>query len=265
MINAKINAKKQFGQNFITDEALLAELVDGADLPADARVLEIGAGMGSLTRALARCAERVTAVEIDRDLERVLRKNVSEFDNVNLVIGDAMKLSWNELNANCLAANLPYYITSQILSRALQTVPAFRIIAVMVQREVADKLAAAPREEGYGPLSVWARGVYDISVAAYLPPSAFTPPPNVDSAFVVLRKKGEPIFAQDDYANLERVISAAFAQRRKTIANNMKRIGITKDMLEGAGISALARAEELDADAFVKLANIRDMTYTNDN
>jgi 16S rRNA (adenine1518-N6/adenine1519-N6)-dimethyltransferase len=248
-----INAKKQFGQNFINDENLLEELAGFVNLAPDARALEIGAGTGSLTRVLAKRAAWVTAVEIDRDLEAYLRVFLSAYDNIDIIINDAMKLDWSEYNADCFVSNLPYYITSNILTQALHSIPAFRTIAVMVQKEVADKITAAPRTDGYGPLSIWAQAIYDITIAAVLPPSAFSPPPSVDSAFVVMRKKDEPIFMPQMYPQLDRVITSAFASRRKTITNNLKRIGITKEMLDGAGIPAMARAEELDAAAYVKL------------
>ena len=261
-------AKKRYGQNFILNGHLLSSLVDKINLPDNCTVLEVGAGTGSLTVELAKRARDVVTIEIDKDLELALRANLSDFINVEIIIGDALQIDWAALshmaadaqcaplqvNGRCFVSNLPYYITTPLMYKAIRSVPVFNIIACMVQKEVADKIKSPHGGDGYGPLSVWAQGIYNIETAAALPPSAFTPPPTVESEFIILRKKQNPAFILSDYGALERLVNAAFSSRRKTILNNLKRIGMTAEQLHLASIPTSSRAEQLRPEDFARVA-----------
>ncbi|GHU73269.1 ribosomal RNA small subunit methyltransferase A [Clostridia bacterium] len=263
IINHNSQRSKSLGQNFLTDPALLDQLAEAADVTAGDSVLEIGAGLGGLTVALAKRARAVAAVEIDAALESPLRETLKPYPNVTLHIMDGMKLDWSawareQSGPVRFVSNLPYYLTTPLLMRAFRQDPPFVGIACMVQKEVADKLLAAPGEDGYGPLAVWASVNYIPSVAMELPAAAFTPPPNVDSSFVICDPLREPLLTPKDYAPFGRLIDAAFAARRKTLRNNLRAgFGLTGEqaeaLLDRAGLDGFVRAEDMKVGEFVRL------------
>ncbi|MDR1262888.1 MAG: 16S rRNA (adenine(1518)-N(6)/adenine(1519)-N(6))-dimethyltransferase RsmA [Oscillospiraceae bacterium] len=269
---------KSLGQNFLTDVSLLDRLAEGSGVAPTDAVLEIGAGLGGLTTALAKRAKSVLAVEIDRSLEPALRTAVSPYPNVEVCIADGMKLDWASWASGCLASriggdagvrmgaggsvrfvsNLPYYITTPLLTRAFKMNPPFGGIACMVQREVARKLCALPGDDDYGPLGIWARVRFTPRIVMDVPAAAFDPPPNVDSCFVICVALDAPLVEVEDYARFERLVNAAFASRRKALRNNLRAgFSLTAEqaasVLEQAGLPENVRAEELSAEGFAAL------------
>ncbi|MDR0396585.1 MAG: 16S rRNA (adenine(1518)-N(6)/adenine(1519)-N(6))-dimethyltransferase RsmA, partial [Oscillospiraceae bacterium] len=245
---------KSLGQNFLTDETLLDRLAEASGVTDGDDVLEIGAGLGGLTAALARRAKSVTAVEIDGSLEPGLRAAASRFGNVKVLIIDGMKLDWAKWIGESggsvkFVSNLPYYITTPLLIRAFRMDPPFAGIAFMAQEEAAQRLLAEPGGEGYGPLSVWARVRFEPRAAIAVPSIMFSPPPDVDSQFVTCAELADPVVKPEDYARFGRIVDAAFASRRKTLYNNLRAafgmsVDQTKAILNKAGLDERVRAED---------------------
>ena len=247
--------KKSLGQHFLTDDNILGVIARLAELDPGDVALEIGPGLGALTRVLAdRCAH-VHAVELDRRLEPHLRAIASR-PNVSLHWGDALRLDLARLEPapTKLVANLPYNVATPIVAESLAGLPTVDLWCVMVQREVADRFFAVPSTKAYGAVSVLIRlaavrtGFHPVSR------TVFKPQPNVDSALVAFRRIALP----DDFAGIRRVVEAAFAHRRKTLANSLQLAGVTTREEAVAALTALChdpsvRAEALDPQVFVEL------------
>jgi 16S rRNA (adenine1518-N6/adenine1519-N6)-dimethyltransferase len=237
--------KKELGQHFLVDENILGVIGRLAVLsPADV-VLEIGPGLGVLTRYLAQRVERVHAVELDRSLAQHARDAGA---NVVLHLGDALRLDLRALapDATKLVANLPYNVATPLLVDGLDGLPQIELWCVMVQREVADRLFAPPRTKAYGAVSVLVQLVCERTGFHPVSRTVFRPPPNVDSALVAFRRVGLP----DDYARVKAVVAAAFAHRRKTLPNSLELAGVASRAeaaaaLEELGRDAATRAEAL--------------------
>jgi 16S rRNA (adenine1518-N6/adenine1519-N6)-dimethyltransferase len=227
MRDYEIRFKKRFGQNFLVDRNILNKIIDSAELKPDHYVLEIGTGLGTLTYALAEQCRRVITFEIDHDLVQIFRENQSAA-NVQLIAGDALKYDWREVLLESgwqdervsLVANLPYYLTSPLIMKALESGLPFESIVVMVQKEVADRMQAEPGTKDYGLLTL-AVGYYaDVEIVTKVPRTVFIPAPDVDSAVVKLTPHS--VHGEADRKALFAVMRAAFAQRRKTLKNNLK-------------------------------------------
>jgi 16S rRNA (adenine1518-N6/adenine1519-N6)-dimethyltransferase len=229
-------------------------------------VFEIGPGAGVVTQRLAQVARRVVAVEKDESLQPLLKTVLGDAGNVEIVYADVLKLQLTQLwqrFADCrrvhVVANLPYYVTTPILFHILESGVPVGNIVVMVQREVADRLAAPPGGKDYGALSVMVQYRAQVEKVANVPPSAFLPPPNVDSVVVRLRCR-EPVWPARDEACLRQVVRAAFATRRKTLQNALA-AGLSihrddaRDLLESAGVEAGRRGETLTLAEFVRVAD----------
>ena len=245
-----VRPRKELGQHFLVDENILGVIGRLAELAADDVVLEIGPGLGVLTRYLAERVARVHAVEIDRTLEPQLR---DLGDNVELEFGDALKVDLRT-DATKLVSNLPYNVATPLIVESLDGLPGIGLWCVMVQREVADRLFAAPRTKAYGSVSVLVQLVCDRTGFHPVARTVFRPPPNVDSALVAFRRVRTP----DDYTRVKRVVGAAFAHRRKTLPNSVELAGLATRAraaaaLEAIGRPATARAEELAPPEFVAL------------
>ncbi len=256
--------KKGLGQNFIFDEALLRELADATGLTKDDDVLEIGPGSGTMTAMLSEKAGRVIALEIDEKLLPVLKVTLGGRDNVKVVLGDVLKTDLGKLCGEFtegfhIVTNLPYYITTPLLTMLLSSNLNVKSICAMVQAEVAEKLIARPGDDGYTPLSILAQLKAEVSVALSVPAECFTPKPKVDSSFVRLRMCREPLYPDIDEKTYMRVVKAAFLARRKTLLNslkgglNMQKESIQECLCE-AGIDEMIRGEQLTLDDFARLA-----------
>ncbi|MDP8936885.1 MAG: 16S rRNA (adenine(1518)-N(6)/adenine(1519)-N(6))-dimethyltransferase RsmA [Actinomycetota bacterium] len=244
------------GQNFVVDPNTVRRIARLAEVGPGDRVVEIGAGLGSLSLALAETGASVTAIEVDHRLVPVLR-SVVEPAGVAVVEGDALRLDWGALLGDApwvLVANLPYNVATPFVADLLDGVPAIRRMVVMVQREVAERLAAGPGEEAYGAVSVkvayWARA----SVVARVPPTVFLPPPKVESAVIRIDRRPEPAMPADvDREWLFRLVGTAFRQRRKMLRRSLADL-VTAEELAAAGIRGEARPEELAVEAWGRLA-----------
>jgi 16S rRNA (adenine1518-N6/adenine1519-N6)-dimethyltransferase len=243
--------KKSLGQHFLVDENILGVIDRLAELEASDVVLEIGPGLGVLTRYLAGRVARVHAVEVDASLEPQLR----DIDVV-LHFGDALRLDLASLapDATKLVANLPYNIATPLLVESLDGLPRIERWCVMVQREVADRLFATPRTKAYGSVSVLVQLVCERTGFHVVSRTVFRPPPNVDSALVAFRRISLP----DDFARVKRIVTAAFAHRRKTLPNSLALSGVARREQAAAALVALGhdestRAEALAPPEFVEL------------
>lgn len=217
--------KRSLGQNFITDDGLFAELAALSCVGKEDRVLEIGAGAGGLTKALAERCREVRAIEVDGTLLPILRVALERYPNASVIHGDVMRLNLKELTADWpdfhVVANIPYYLTTDLMTMLLKSDLPIRSLSVMVQKEAAERLIAGPGEEGYGMLAVRAQYGYEPRIALHVPAHMFTPPPKVDSAFVVMPRREMPAVRPQDEETFFRAAAAAFAMRRKTMENNL--------------------------------------------
>ena len=262
----KFRFKKQFGQNFISDDHLLAKIVEAAEITPEDVVIEIGPGAATLTEVLAEKAAQVIAIEIDKDLFPIIERRMAGYSNFELVAGDAMKVDFDALAAKYgakrykVVANLPYYITTPIVMRFLED--GFRVseLVIMVQQEVADRFLANPGTKAYGAITAAINYYGSVSRAFNVPRTMFTPRPEVDSSIVKIKCYENKPFEADDEKLLRRVIKAAFGQRRKTLNNALKALNLPKDeldkALQRAGIDAARRGETLSVEEFVRLSNI---------
>jgi 16S rRNA (adenine1518-N6/adenine1519-N6)-dimethyltransferase len=256
-VSRDVVPNRQLGQHFLVDENILGVIGRLAELGPEDVVLEIGPGLGVLTSYLADRVAHVHAVEIDRGLEPHLTERLEGRKNVELVLGDALTVDLSDLDPapNKLVANLPYQVATPIVVESLDGLPRVRHWCVMVQREVADRLFARPSTKAYGAVSVLVQLAAERTGFHPVSPTVFRPRPNVDSALVAFRRLELPA----DYPRVKEVVGAAFAHRRKTLANSLQQAGLAKrdDVFAALGEidrPANVRAEELEPPEFVALA-----------
>lgn len=250
-----ITPSKALGQNFVTDPNTIRKIVDVAGISSSDRVVEVGAGAGSLTLGLCAAAAHVTAIEVDRWLLPVLEETLRGIANVEVLHSDVLATDMGSMDANKLVANLPYNIATTVVLKVLEDAPQILELTVMTQREVGERLAAGPGSKTYGQTSVMVAYFADASVAGRISRNVFYPVPNVDSVLVRIVRRPEP--PDVDRGALFDVIRAAFAHRRKTLRNNLAEIAGSSDAaeraLEAASIAPGARGETLSLDDFVRL------------
>ena len=261
--------QKKYGQNFLSDTGVLNRIIQAAEITREDCVLEIGPGLGTMTRCLAERAGEVVAVEIDKNLIPILKENLSDYDNVTLINADILKVDINKIveekNAGRpvkVVANLPYYITTPIIMGLFESHVPLKSITVMVQKEVADRMQVGPGTKDYGALSLAVQYYAKPEIVANVPPNCFIPRPNVGSAVIRLTRHQEPPVKVEDEARLFAIIRAAFNQRRKTLVNalsNSSELGVNKeqaaDALERLGLSLTIRGEALTLEQFAALSD----------
>lgn len=260
--------QKKYGQNFLIDANILAKIVEAAQITKEDCVLEIGPGIGTMTQYLAEAADRVVAVEIDRELIPILEETLSPYDNVKVLCEDILKVDLAALAAENggrplkVVANLPYYITTPIIMALFESGMPLASITVMVQSEVADRMQTGPGSKDYGALSLAVQYYAKPEVVARVPASCFLPRPNVDSTVVRLTKYEKPLVEAADEAFLFAVIRASFNQRRKTLANGLANaggLGVSRvqveAVLEEMGLSSMVRGETFTLEQFAELSN----------
>lgn len=262
--------KKSLGQNFIIDSNILDKIVEKANLNEDTAVIEIGPGIGALTQKLAENAGKVVAIEIDQRLIPILNETLADNDNVVVIHGDVLKLSLDRIIEEELAgykaikvvANLPYYITTPIILKLLEDKLRLDLIMVMIQKEVAERISAEPGNKDYGSLTLAIEYYAIANIAFPVPRKVFLPEPNVDSAVLQLQIRDSPPYTVDDEEFLFKVIRASFAQRRKTIFNNLTNNLVGNEhkeevlrILDLLNIDPKRRAETLTLKEFVELSN----------
>lgn len=248
--------RRAFGQNFVVDANTVRKIARLADVGAGDFVLEIGAGLGSLTLALAETGANIVAVEIDNGLVGVLRANTAGLSNVEIIHADAMQLDWQPLLAKSqhwhVIANLPYNLATNIVADLLDGIAQVEHMLVMVQSEVADRLVARAGSDAYGAVSVkidyWATS----KIVGQVPPSVFFPQPRVDSALVEIRRRAEPGVSGVVASELFALVRTGFAKRRKMLRRALAEIASPIDF-ESAGVKPESRAEELDLLAWGRL------------
>ena len=271
-----ISAKKRFGQNFLIDKRVLDRIIEGAEITKQDTVLEIGPGIGTLTQALCEAAGYVLAVEIDRDMIPLLKENLADYNNYEIINDDVLKVDIRQLIEERqkdsaqdsparikVAANLPYYITTPIIMQLLESRLPIASITIMVQKEVADRMQAAPGSTDYGALSLAVQYYAKAEITAKVPPNCFIPRPGVDSAVIMLKcYEAAPVAVKDD-RYMFRLIKAAFAQRRKTLVNALKNdasLKLTRAQAEaaitGLGLDINIRGEKLSLEEFAALSDL---------
>jgi len=260
---SEFHHKRSLGQNFITDDGLFADLVALSGVGKEDCVLEIGAGAGGMTRALAAACREVKAIEVDGALLPILRLALERHGNAEVIHGDVMRLNLREITGGWarfhVVANIPYYLTTDLLTMLLKSSMPIASISVMVQKEAAQRIAAGPGEAGWGMLAVRAQYAYEPRVALEVPAQMFTPPPKVDSAFVVMPRREKPAVDAADEELFFRVAAAAFAMRRKTMENNLiASFRVSREQagkwLSQCGIPPGARGETLSLQDFAALS-----------
>ena len=253
--SASLSPRHDLGQNFVADPNTVRRIADLAAVGNGDHVVEIGAGLGSLTLALADTGADITAIEVDRGVVPILRDVVADRANVRVVEADAMALDWHELLAGhddwVLVANLPYNVATPLICDLLDDVPAITRMLVMVQREAAERFAASPRTSAYGAVSVKAAYWGTAKVVGHVPASVFVPKPNVESALVAITRREPPATDPDTLFSLVR---AGFGQRRKMLRRSLAGI-VAPDTYDAADISPTARPEELDVEAWCRLTD----------
>lgn len=261
--------QKKFGQNFLIDSHVLDKIILAAGVTKEDVVLEIGPGIGTMTQYLAEAAKEVIAVEIDKMLIPILEDTLKDYDNITLVNDDILKVDIENLIKDKndgrpikVVANLPYYITTPIIIGLFENHVPLENITVMVQKEVAQRMQAAPGTKDYGALSLAVQYYAETYIAANVPPNCFIPRPNVGSAVIRLTRWKEPPVSVQDEKFMFSIIRASFNQRRKTLQNSLVNGGIdvTKEQiasaLEEMGLPVGVRGETLSLEQFAKLSNL---------
>ncbi len=273
-----IRARKSLGQNFLTDERIVGRIIETVSPRTNDIIIEIGPGQGALTQKLVTRCGYLVAIEIDERLIEHLREIIADSNiglNIDLIRADALEIEWREVISDALlrykqrlsdkeeeprvrvVANLPYYISTPILERLLGAHDDIFDMTLMLQREVVDRIISEPGSRDYGYMSVFVQFYCEASKLFDVPPSAFKPVPGVWSSVLRLTLRNEPVLKLEDHQHFFQLVGAAFAQRRKTIQNNLKasasRLGIRQgieESLTGSGIDPRRRAETLSLEEF---------------
>ncbi len=256
---SKVRLKKSLGQNFLTERNIVEKIVRTANVDQDTNVIEIGPGIGALTELLIEQSKFTTAVEIDRELIPVLTESFGHHDNfelkhIDFLETDASQFETHGASKTKVVANLPYYITTAIITKILNEMDYVDEIYIMVQKEVADRISASPKSKQYGSLSVYCQLLCEVNYEFTVKRTVFMPPPNVDSAIISLKRKD----LECDIIAVEKFVKNAFKQKRKTLVNNLnKAYGIEKpvvtEFLTNLGYKPSVRAEEISPEQYIEL------------
>lgn len=264
------NFQKKYGQNFLIDTNILEEIIEASEVSRDDFVLEIGPGIGTMTQYLCEHAREVVAVEIDSNLIPILQDTLSEYQNVEVINEDILKVDIAKLAQERnfgkpikVVANLPYYITTPIIMGLFESHVPIDSITIMVQKEVADRMQVGPGTKDYGALSLAVQYYAKPKIITNVPPSCFMPQPKVGSAVIRLTRHAEAPVKVDDEKLMFQIIRASFNQRRKTLANglnNFPQISLSKEEIQECihqlGVPVTVRGEALTLEQFAMLSNI---------
>ena len=254
---------KSLGQNFLIDDSVPRDIVSGAEVCKDDLVIEIGPGVGTLTAQLLNTAKRVVAIELDNDLIPILSQELGDNQNFTLIHNDALKVDFNEIIGDeqsvKLVANLPYYVTTPIIVKLLKEKYNFKSLTIMIQKEVAERMAAEQGNKDYGALSLLVQYYCNTEIVRKVPPACFIPRPKVDSIVIRLEKLDNPRVEVQNEKLFFDIIRNAFNMRRKTLWNGVKNIGLPKEKLEEAfseaNVDPKRRGETLSIEEFAALAD----------
>lgn len=265
---------KKLGQNFLIDQNILEKIVEGAQITREDGVLEIGPGIGTMTQVLSQRAKKVVAVEIDSSLLPILQDTLQDFENAEVIHGDVLKLPLKDILQNRfkhekikVVANLPYYVTTSIVMKLLEEELPIDSITIMIQKEVAERMNAAPGGKDYGALSVAVQFYSQPQLITNVPSSVFMPPPKVDSTVIRLDILQQPKVKVNNRKLFFQVVRAAFGKRRKTLLNALStgNLGIEKDgigkILHMVEIDSKRRGETLSLQEFANIANAINRQY----
>ncbi|WXR63100.1 16S rRNA (adenine(1518)-N(6)/adenine(1519)-N(6))-dimethyltransferase RsmA [Peptostreptococcaceae bacterium AGR-M142] len=255
---------KSLGQNFLIDNNILNKIVDSALIEEDDYVIEVGPGIGTLTREIAKRAKKVIAVEIDKTLIPILEETLADFDNASVVNEDILKLDIKKLideefegKRVKLVANLPYYVTTPIIMRFLEEEIPLKNMVVMIQKEVGERIESKPNKKTYGALSVGVQFYSSVDIIGIVPKTVFIPQPKVDSIVIRLNIYEQLPYKVSDRKKFFKIVRGAFAQRRKTLLNTLSSsLSISKDEIKELvkdEIDLKRRGETLSIEEFVKL------------
>jgi len=257
--------RKRWGQHFLIDRNILNKIIQTANIGKEDVVLEIGPGLGEMTAGLSKKAKKVIAVEIDSRLVGILQNKMKDYPNVEVIKGDILKLEFNELLHRekvpvKVVANLPYQISTPLLFRFIESKKLFLTLTLMLQKEVAERMMAPSNGKEYGPLSIFVQLTLDVSIRFFIKPSAFFPPPKVESAVVHMVWKEKPMIKTDDEEWFRRVVKACFGYRRKTLINALKHSALSlpsdaEAKIKKIGIDPQRRPETLSIQEFARLAD----------
>jgi 16S rRNA (adenine1518-N6/adenine1519-N6)-dimethyltransferase len=270
--------KKSLGQNFLIEPNILSRIVDHADVTDKTGVIEIGPGIGALTEQLARRAKKVVAFEIDQRLLPILNETLAPYPNVSIIHQDvleadlmgAVKEHFSDCEEIMVVANLPYYVTTPIIMKLLEDQLPLKGIVVMLQKEVADRISAKPSTKEYGSLSIAVQYYTDAKTVMTVPKTVFVPQPNVDSAIIRLLVRDKPIVELENESFFFQIVRASFAQRRKTLLNNLVHFlpngkelkPVIEETLSQVNIDGKRRGESLSIEEFAKLSDALDKVLT---
>lgn len=254
---------KKLGQNFLMDNSVLNDIINNSEISINDVVIEIGPGIGTLTRELLKRANKVYAIELDSNLIPILKEELREFPNLELIHNDALKVDFNELIQNKgkvkIIANLPYYITTPIISKLLNDNVKFSLLTVMIQKEVGNRIVAKPNCKQYGSISVLVQYYCNVNIVRNVSPSSFIPRPKVDSIVIKLERLDEPRIIVEDTDLFFKVVRLSFNMRRKTLWNSLKPLKLSKQNMEivfrNSGIDRNRRGETLSIEEFGKLSD----------
>ncbi|SCG81751.1 dimethyladenosine transferase [Proteiniborus sp. DW1] len=258
---------KSLGQNFLIDGNIIDRIIEGANIEHDDGIIEVGPGIGTLTQKLCESAERVVAIELDNNLLPILEETLGNYNNIEVVHGDVLKVNLNQLIKEKLdgkkvkvVANLPYYITTPIIMKLLEEKLNIDKIVVMVQKEVALRMKATPGNKDYGALSIAVQYYSKPEIIVDVPKNVFMPRPNVDSAVIMLDVYDEPVIKVKDEKIFFNVVKAAFGKRRKTLLNALAGgidLGKEKieEVLKRSEIEPVRRGETLSIIEFARIAD----------
>lgn len=260
-----IKPKKSLGQNFLIDKNIANFILDTADLTKDDTILEIGAGRGILTLPLTQRVKRVIALEIDRRLCEYLEKYLANYKNIEIINADALEFRYEDLEIYKkvkVVANLPYYISTPVLLRLIEARRVLKSITVMLQKEVGERIVAVPGNKNYGSLSIAVQYYCQTELVQAVSRTVFYPRPKVDSTIVKFTILDEPVVKVNDEKVFFKLVRAAFAQRRKTLKNNLKSdksLNFGEELIlkafQNIGIETNRRGETLSLEEFAKLSN----------
>lgn len=251
--------KKSLGQSFLISNKIADELVDALDLHSTDNVLEIGAGFGILTTRLCEKARKVYAIEIDNRLIPILKENAKDFDNIEIIHQDILKLNWQKFGKVKIIGNIPYSISSAILEKLLANINIWDLAVLTTQREFTNKLLASAGKPGYSAITVLLEYYTERKKLFSIPAPSFRPSPKVISSAIIIKKRSLPLFEDIDFKLFRRVVSGSFKYARKTILNNLVlNFNIRKDELiqiaKRAGVNLNSRAQDFSIHEFYQLA-----------
>jgi 16S rRNA (adenine1518-N6/adenine1519-N6)-dimethyltransferase len=258
--------RKGWGQHFLVDRNILNKVIWTAQVEKEDAVLEVGPGLGEMTIALARQAKRVIAIEIDSKLVAILNEKMKNYPNVEVVRSDILKVDFNQFlkkegHPIKVVANLPYQVSTPLLFRFIESKETFSTFTLMLQKEVAERMVAPPGGKEYGPLSIFIQMFLDVSIRFFIKPSAFFPPPKVESAVIQMVWKEKPMIETNDEEWFKRVVKACFGYRRKTLVNALKHSELSLPesielKMEAIGIDPRRRPETLTIQEYASLAKV---------